>query len=903
MILALIVGSASAAWEIEDKDAPYSSDNYTGSKPAHQVVRLLNNSDEPVGPDQLDGKGDFEFNTSDGTRTSMTYLNSGYWYADFNRGGDFRVTYELIPSDPEESVIRKTESINEGNLTVEYVSGLDGPFKAGEQTTVEYQVLDESGNTMDNLNVELFFAGDPTSSSVELGYNPSLDSYTNVVEVPDYYESDFSAQVIAENNSLSLLRPSGFSSKVFETFPNSTGEVHEIEAGNGCSSESFPEACERGANISTTFNVTQFSASEASLNIIYTYRNGTEQLNQTIDMFKQNGLWNASFQFPDLDSSVYKPRVTMEYNLTIEGSKFITRKSIESRYFDISDRSNPTTYQGESYEIEIATVRPFLLKPLNISRIEKGNVTVYYPDGSQFKFLELSDFSYNSEQGVWETTISLPVDAPTGDYRSDIMMENLYGMAKKKESGFEVDSRDATFSVKPKTLEDSYENLGTYRGNFTFTSRSGDPITINFSTTGDIDASDVNSGEDISLESSEQKNVTLELDIDDFENQTGDIVFEDFDNRFNKTVSVNVEPPSCPVLNGTLCLDRKWINYTSNSVASNVEPLQVDYRGPDEDAFIDTLVSSELSGLVSLNESSFTVKDNKTIGVNFTPEEKGVFTGGVTFFDSEERASVNIKYTVNQEILRPGMNVPSFIDLGTVPRDASLTREIQVNNTGEVEITSLSVSSTSYDISTGDPVSIPTGSVRTVNLTFKQVNTDSGTLEITGNTEKGDITKTVSVSASLEQGYEERISELDSRLQDLMSRAESSQVKSTLNNLELELESTRTQYRQENFDQVETNLQEISNGLDSAEQRIIENQRQPTDPGSNASAGTTEPGEQRPGGGSPGSDEQVEPPQSDGGVLVPLFIVVVVLAVIGFVFATSYVPEEGDPLYDLLGEE
>ncbi|EGQ43192.1 MAG: hypothetical protein J07AB43_11820 [Candidatus Nanosalina sp. J07AB43] len=39
-----------------------------------------------------------------------------------------------------------------------------------------------------------------------------------------------------------------------------------------------------------------------------------------------------------------------------------------------------------------------------------------------------------------------------------------------------------------------------------------------------------------------------------------------------------------------------------------------------------------------------------------------------------------------------------------------------------------------------------------------------------------------------------------------------------------------------------------------------------------------------------------------GGILILIILLIIVLG-IGFVVYTSYIPEEGDPLYDVLGEE
>ena len=250
-----------------------------------------------------------------------------------------------------------------------------------------------------------------------------------------------------------------------------------------------------------------------------------------------------------------------------------------------------------------------------------------------------------------------------------------------------------------------------------------------------------------------------------------------------------------------------------------------------------------------------------------------------------------------------------------MPRGEDASAEIEANNTGSVTIVRWFASSDTFDVSLGGRDEVAEGETEVMNLMFANVSSESGTVTIEGQTGDENMTADLSVTASVLPPFSELESNIEDRRSELETQA-TGEALTMLSDITVSLSELETQMQNEQYSQAQSRYQEIQSTLDEVETMIEE--QDTTDPGGDpGDTNSTDPGD--PGtdpGGDPGGDPGTDPGTDPGGdpgtnpgntqgggiPVVPIAIVVFLILVIGFVVATSYIPEPGDPLYDLLGE-
>jgi hypothetical protein len=149
------------------------------------------------------------------------------------------------------------------------------------------------------------------------------------------------------------------------------------------------------------------------------------------------------------------------------------------------------------------------------------------------------------------------------------------------------------------------------------------------------------------------------------------------------------------------------------------------------------------------------------------------------------------------------------------------------------------------------------------------------------------VSQTAEISATIVTPVSEIKEELRSRISDKRSQATSTSTLNELTDIESRISSIDTEWNQGNYEEAQRIYQ---NSLSDLQDIEIQQTGNRTDPGTGPqNPGQTDPGNTDEGGGGL-------------GLIIVFAIILLLILLAGFVVYTSYYPEEGDPLYDVLGE-
>ncbi|MFB6191219.1 MAG: hypothetical protein ABEJ64_02230 [Candidatus Nanohaloarchaea archaeon] len=883
LVSALFLSAFTAgAWSINDQEEPVSQDILSLDTDTKQIVELVDDNGNPVNEQELQNAGyDFNFiynttNASGSMEADMQHLAEGYYYADFQANfTDGMIEYELGGTS-----VNLTENLPLGNHTVQIQNDFSQKYRAGEQVVIEASVQDEwNDTTEDDADVNVWFTnGTWTSSPVQLGYNSQKGLYTNTVTLPGNPDSRYVVHVDSIRSSAPYSDPQGSHSVILQTYPSVHGEVTSLNASSGCDNETFFTGCERGASIETGYNVTASSANRVELDLLLVNRsNGAWVEHDSLSMSEESGLWEASLEFPDIDTSWYRKKLVLRYNATNGKRSDVDTRNISYRTYRIQDRSSPAAYQGSDYEVELFFAKYFSLESLNRTRFDNASVTIRGPGDGELTSFNMNDMSFRRSTGLFKNTIQIPSDATPGTYETAVTAFNRYGERKTLSSGFNVRDIQATFNTSG-DMEPDINKTGIHTRNFTVTNKVGTSKTLTAEVSGEIENfTEVNNGDNITLEADETRNVTVEFNVSYVEDYSGEIVLDDTSAMYNETIDVEIEAPMCRKRSGVLCLtglSGEWMNVSRDSRGSTVRTVDVNYlgeKGTDESVDID--VAGNVSSYLAAEPASFTVNETQAVAFNYTAIAPGSYTGTVNVSGEEGHVSFHTSLDSDVEATNASISAPSSIDLGYFPSGETVSKVIEVRNTGRIEITSLEASSSTLDVS-AEQVSIPAGQSRSVELTFGTVTADSGTVTLQGTTVTDNPATEISVVANPVPDYAAQADTLSSRITSLSQRATSDSVQTQLQSLETQVSQVKTAYQRGNYQEAQSQYQSIASQLDSVEQQIQQ------------------------GGQDDGTGEQ----QENGGFpVLTVAVVLFVLLLVGFVAYTSIIPEEGDPLYNLLG--
>ena len=611
-----------------------------------------------------------------------------------------------------------------------------------------------------------------------------------------------------------------------------------------------------------------------------------------MNLTEQGGLFTGDVAVPDLNTSTFDKEMEFVFNATNNFRMHTDRRTVDLETFKIQDRSPPTTYIGQNYQMQIFLGKPYSLNDYSKSRFDDITVNITDSDNQVVQVFEEDDLSYSETQGVMEASLLLDEDNPTGGYSLDVTANNTYGEEKTLSSGFSVRDVDATFDIEteqewevnriePQTFSIPVENLLETQNELEYeVTELEDEITV--------------TNETLTLDSLEEDAVGVQVELSNLTDKTGEIRFMDSSTNYNQTVEIELDTPNCQVQVGDLCSETESVEGTASSTSEFTESINLRYIGDQEGSVSYTSsIEGEVGQYVSLENENETseLSESRDVDLVFSPETEGVFTGEAIFeIDNDDSDQLTVPITLNYAGDTTGGGgtgsslsvtvTPEEVNLGTVVDGESTSTTLEVQNNGGQSINSITASSSSFTVS-ADSVEIAAGESADVDLTFEEVGSSTGTVDLTMETSDSETTETVSVSASPIQNYGERTSDLRDRLRTLQSSTDGSDAE--LTEASTKISQIQTEWDSGNYEQAETLYTEVSNTLDSVET-------------SDTGTGGSTPGSQNP---------NPNPDQGGGGLPVLPIVVVLVLVLLigGFLVYTSYIPEEGDPLYSVLGEK
>lgn len=898
----MLVSPVSAEWQINVLDQPYSFENVSNSSDTVQMIELTDGNSNAINESQLAGDSFVRYKYN-GTTSSMEWLTEGYWYTEDlelnNTGGtiEFEAQGETSSSLIGDSVdeTNATREFNLGNLSIELINEFDEPIDPQRNFDIQVNVTDMENNMFeDEADVDFYFTNGSWTSEIyniknidDLNNDGQDDHYKNFgLNFDLEYYSTYILHVNATNTTnVGYQNPFGVQSMRVETLPEIIGEIQTLNASSGCDSQSFFAACERGAVIDTEFNITSSTAQNVNLSLeLRNSSSGMWEENQTVELDRDNDLFTGQVTVPDINTSAYDTVFKLKYNATDGGREEIVDRVINYRDYKIVDKSDSVTAKGP-YNVRLEIRKFFTPQLLENSRIVNGTVNIIQPSGDTLTSFDVEDMERRESSGHFQREIGIPVDAENGIYEMSVEVENIYNRTKVEMFNFNVTEVQQTFILnEDEDLEETISKTGENHFNITLENRMASETNISTEVTGDIDNfTEVNNGDNISLEAEETRNVSVVFDIGYVDDYEGEIEFMDTNAVYNRTMDIELDSNPCSYRENTVCVLAAGINSSSDERGEIIKDFTVtNYGQMDENYSFSYELSGNITEQAALGNNGTelnTVNDSEEVNITYSVTSPGFYQGLVTVSNEEDEVEIPVSLNSTVEPNDVSIALADTVELDAVEEGGSVTKDMDIENTGDVEIASVEISSQDYSVS-ADSTSIAPGSTETVTVQFSDISSESGEVIVTAETESDTVTETVDVTATIVPDYRQQADDYERRLIDLDSQVSSdSEYQSQLNNAQSSISELRSAYRQGNYEEAEQINNQVQNTLDTVEMEIA-SQPAPNNPDDEPQTGQTNDG-----GGFP---------------ILPLAIAIFVILLIGFVAYTSIEFEEGDPLYDVL---
>jgi hypothetical protein len=876
----ILIAGTTSAYKITPLDEPYSMDFVGEASDSARMVNLTDNGESVTAEDISEGFDfTYTYNASGGQEATMQHLSEGYWYADINPETDRGkiLNYTLQETSGTEDEFYSTETVQFGNYSVELLSDTSTTLPPGETVNVRVNVTDEwNDEPEEGATVELYFTNGTTTHSIqELGNQEGSEYYNSLVNVPDVYDANYLMQINVTNTGDSIQNSESSYSIPVETDPQMAGIIEELEASGGCNNASFFTECEREAEISTSYNVTGDTPNSVNLTLNLWNRSNSTWQNFTVkEMEQNNDLYEADLTLPDLNTTAFGEDVQLVYNASGDDVDAVQKRNITIRNFNIRFGASSSAQQGGDYNLEIGFEKYFSAQSLDTDRID-ANITVKNSTDNLTDF-DLTDMEY--ENGVFQRNIDIGSDWKEGTYTVHVDAENIYGEVKSNQDNFFVKDVNRTFNISG-DIEETIITGRTYSYNFTVENLGSSLLELEPNATGELeDVTWVNGTSNVFVPGDSTVNVTAEFNMSEVVERDGEIVLSD--NAYNDSIEVDLDLPDCDYRNGSICAEMTMDLNSSTDEAEDIERSFRVYYLADENETSEVEPSidgniSEISAIspetVELNSSN----NEQWFDLNYTVSGPGYFTGTISMADLD----IPIHLQSDAESQELEITVPSSLDLGEVTSSDSVTEEIEIENTGGTTVEALDFSSEELDVS-GNSETISPGSSETVSLELSDISSGAS-LTVTASNSDQETTEIIDVTADVIIDYADRASELRERINSVQATVSSDENMNTLNTAFTNVTEVQTAYQAGNYDRAERIYE-------ATEQKVSEVER---NAGASSNSGTG------PGTPSPSTTSS----SSDSSILIILAAVVFILLLIGFIAYTSLIPEEGDPLYKVLG--
>ncbi|MFB6203372.1 MAG: hypothetical protein ABEK01_02670 [Candidatus Nanohaloarchaea archaeon] len=911
------VGSAAPNWQIEILDQPWSYANVSNGSQTVQLANLSTTNGVPIGQDSLvNGYFNYTYQSPEFEKNitgEMTHLKGGVWYASFelNNVTAGEVQFEAYGDTKSDTVVdatskrNKTREFTFDNYTVNVISGFQEEYRPGQEISLEVNVTDQWDDEAEGAaDVSVYFTNVTYTSPITgiKNYdNGQLYYFNDRVRIPNIPDTNFVMHVNATSGTEKL-------STGVESFRIKTLDVVKAKniyvntTSSRCDSQKMVEICEPNATIEAGFKVTQSVAENVSMSLLT--RNSTG-LYEMKDLQVTNGtnVYNTSFQYPDLNTTRWDREVILRFNATGSGGTDIDYYNITKANYTIEDYTSRTTYQGSYFSVKTFIGFPYSSNPYPEGWLKNVTVDIKSPTGARFRSYNLSDMEFKEDTDLWTNMIEIPSDAENGTYEITASAYNKYGDRTSLDPvTFVVKAVDQTFE-SPGQVSYGFTKTGVYFRNITLNNSISSANEINPEINGEIaDFTSVNnSAGNITIPASGTKDLRLKFNMTRVDDYSGNVTLYDTSTPYNRTTLIEINAPYCGLRNETICIETdQWLNRTTDQRKFIQEEITFHYLGDNgTNTTLDLSVTGEIADRLQVSANRTDFPHSTVITANYSAMRPFNGTGTIVMKADGRTLRLHTELVANVTVPEKGMEVNvSQVEIGPLVEGSDTQMMVSLSNTGDLQIDGLQANSDRFTVSLADPEALDPGEERTYQVDFSAVSVPDGTVgpvTITGQTSQGEVQVQFSVTALTMPAAAIIESDLSSRIDNLQQQTDDQDLMTQLTNARAKITAIETDISRGNLQQAYETYQNVQATLNSVETQIQSGDNQQDNQQNQQNNTQNQTNQQEP----PADEPQQ---QGGGNMIIILAIVLLVLLLIGFVVYTSLIPEEGDRLYDLLGE-
>lgn len=532
------------------------------------------------------------------------------------------------------------------------------------------------------------------------------------------------------------------------------------------------------------------------------------------------------------------------------------------------------------------------------SQAEAGS-TLYITDRKNFTTPDLNawvtsgqnttgpiELGRNSE-GNYSDTLEVPQSHDTDmllQIEAEDQTARINGMASRV---LETRAQGIGFDALKSGIDLNVKRKGNYSRNVTLKNYLATENTINISWSEEIENITHSSHDNVELPPQGNSTVRFTFNVSELEDAEGEIEFTETETSISESIDIDIITPDCVQRTNVLCrkgIEDLFIHSDERGEIERSLELQNLVHATQE---INLSVEGNISDYTTFENSTVELNRTETVDLTFNPQVPGNFSGTIELETSGETMEIDTEMIANFTERESGFELtPSSLSIENLPRSNDASREIRMTNTGTLQIERVEVNSESFELSSEPPQTLASSDSKNFTVNLQSVQSESGDLNVTAETSQENISRDLSISVSLVPQLSEMKNTINSRVSSLRSQANSSSTLTRLTDLQTETSAIETQWDQGNYGRANQIYRSTTSKLDSIQSQV--GGSEPSNPGGGGNGGTTSPGSEQGG--------------SAGGMIIVILVLLVFILGAGFVVYTSYYPEEGDPLYDVLGD-
>ena len=885
-----------SAFTIETLDEPYSMDVTSGLENSTRIVNVTNDGN-PVDKETIVEGFNFYYTYDSFTdqKADMEHLSKSYWYT----GGDYdytdviqdvsdqpEINYFLNETTGTRDTFNSSENFTVGNYSIELLSDKDSSLPPGETANFRINITDKWNNEPETgATANIYFTnGSYTHKIQDLGNQEGSEYYNNIVDVPDVYDGRYLVHINVSNPDDPVENSNGSFSMPVKTEPPMEGEILSLES-DGCEYDGENASCERESDVYTEYSTTGETPIETNLHLnVYNRSSGEWQERISKEMDNDSGIYSTEFNFPDLNTSEFGNEVQLVYNATGEETSAVETLMVDVAEYRIRFGASSSGRQGGSYNLELGFEGEISSRALPREDFD-AQINVYNTSEDETTYLEnftLEDMDFNS--GIFQRDVEIGSEWSEGRYSILVNAENAYGANRTSTDDFYVQSVNRTFNLSGEieetritgrnyTEEFRIENIGTSEIDL-YANYSDDLENITF----------LENKSSIHVEGEEELTVQPVFNMTGREEVEGEITVSDV--GFNESLDVEFNLPECDYRQNSVCVEAlDDLNISTDENGDINRSIRTYYIASEESQeLVSSNITGNISDTMSIDPESAVMNssNNQMIqDLSYTVSGPGYYSGSINL----NQTSVPVELQSTAEAQEITFETDSSIDLGTIAGSETLSYDLEVENTGSMPIQDLEFESDEMTL-VSESIELSAGETDTVELEISEVES-SGTITATASNQQYESTDTIDVSADVIPDYIERASTLRERIDELQSQNPDSESQNTLNTASLNVSEIENAYQAGNYDEAESVYEATDQKVSQVRSDI--NSQEPE---------TSNQPEEPPAPGETDTDNE----QDSGNSIIILAVVMFLLLVIGFIAYTSLIPEEGDPLYGVLGE-